>query len=342
MKAAILSFTLRGRELNFKLQNVLKGKNMLTEGFTIGKFAEGLKELKPSLKEWIKINFNNYDAFIFIAAAGIAVRSIAPFIKSKDIDPAVIVMDEGEDFIIPILSGHIGGANNLALTISKELNLQAVLTTATDINKKFAVDNFAVKNNLCIGDINNIKVISSRVLENKKIGLLSDLKIEGNIPDVIDFNERRAGICISYKVKKPFDFTMNLYPRNLSLGIGCRKDKTMEDIESLVFSVLGENNISFKSIKGIYSIDLKKNEKGLLNFCKKYNLPFKTFSGEELKEAEGEYTKSAFVSKVTGVDNVCERAAVLGSNKGKLVIKKTSANGVTVSIAKEEWSVLFE
>ena len=342
MKAAILSFTLRGKELNLKLQDILRNEDMLIENFTISKFAEGLKELKPSLKEWMKDNFNNYDAFIFIGAAGIAVRSIAPFIKSKDIDPAVIVMDEGGNFVIPILSGHIGGANNLALKISKAINSQAVLTTATDINEKFAVDNFAVKNNLYIDDITKIKEISSRVLENKKIGLLSDVRIEGNIPEVIDFKEKEAGICISYKALNPFHFTMNLYPKNLALGIGCRKNKPMEDIESLVFSVLEENNISLKSIKGVYSIDLKKNEEGLLDFCEKYKLSFKVFTSDELKEAPGEYTKSAFVSKVTGVDNVCERAAVLGSNKGKLIIKKTSANGVTVSIAKEEWSVLFE
>ena len=135
---------------------------------------------------------------------------------------------------------------------------------------------------------------------------------------------------------------MNLIPKNLSLGIGCRKNKPLEDIESLVFSVLKENNISIKAINGIYSIDLKKNEQGILDFSKKYNIPFKVFTAEELKKAKGDFSKSAFVSSVTGVDNVCERAAISGSLGGEIYIKKTSNNGVTASIAKEEWSVKFE
>lgn len=342
MKIAILSFTKNGSYLNKELQTFLKKDKIEVQGFTIKKFAGELKELTPSLKEWLKNNFENFSAFIFIGAVGIAVRSIAPLIKSKDIDPAVIVLDEKGQFVIPILSGHIGGANELGFKIAKVLKAIPVITTATDINNKFAVDNFALKNNLYIDNIKDIKIISGRILENKKIGLFSDVKIKGKLPENLTLQKEEIGICISPKNIKPFDFTMNLVPKNLTLGIGCRKNKSLMDIEALVFSVIKENNININAIKGIYSIDLKKDEPGIIEFSKKYNLPFKVFSCKELKNIEGNFTKSAFVNSITGVDNVCERAAVLGSDNGEIYVKKTSANGVTVAIAKEEWSVLFE
>lgn len=344
MKIAVLSFTSKGCILNSRLLGFFRKEGIEAKGFTLSKFSSehNLNSFKHSLKEWTLENFSRYDALCFIGAAGIAVRTIAPFIKSKDVDPAVLVIDEKGEFIIPLLSGHIGGANKLSIKIADYLKGKPVITTATDINKEFAVDNFAVDNNLIIDNIKDIKVISGRILEGKNVGLYSDLEVKGSLPEKIVRNIEEVGICISYKDIKPFKFTMNLIPKNLTLGIGCRKNKPLEDIENLVLSVLKENNINIKAIKGIYSIDLKKDEQGILDFSKKYNIPFKVFSAEELKKVKGDFSKSAFVSSVTGVDNVCERAAVLGSNQGEVYIKKTSNNGVTASIAKEEWSVLFE
>ena len=109
-------------------------------------------------------------------------KILSPFVKDKKTDPAVIVIDELGRFVIPLLSGHIGGANELSKKISKFTNSIEVITTATDINNKFAVDVFAKNNNLYISNMTIAKEISSKILEGEKIGFLSDFNFKGNIP----------------------------------------------------------------------------------------------------------------------------------------------------------------
>lgn len=344
MNLGIINFTLKGGILNQKINDKLSESGHLCTSYTISKFAEelGFLEIGASLNKWTKIMFAEKDGIIFIGACGIAVRAIAPFVKDKKTDPAIIVMDEKGEFVIPILAGHIGGANSLANEVSVITGGKAVITTATDVNGKFAVDTFATKKNLHINDINIVKEISSAILEEKEIGIFSDYEIKNQLPDGLKIlSSGELGICISLEKKKPFKGTLNLIPKILTIGIGCRKDISIDKIEALVKNVLEENNLSIYGVKKAASIDLKKNEQGILRFCEKYNIPFEVYSSEELKNLDGDYTESEFVSKITGVSNVCERAAVMGSNKGKLIIKKTAENGVAVAIAVEDWSVEF-
>jgi cobalt-precorrin 5A hydrolase len=345
MKISIISFTLKGSILGKKLRERLNIKGHYANSFSISKFASklGLIEMEGSLTEWTGKQFKTVEGIIFIGACGIAIRSIAPFVKDKKIDPAVVVIDEKGEFVIPILSGHIGGANDIAYEISRILKATAVITTATDVNNKFSVDLFATKENLYISDLNLVKRISSEILEDKIIGLSSDYKILSQLPVGIEENTTiELGICISIHNKNPFENTLNLIPRIVTLGIGCRKNTSLEAIESLVLKVLKNNNISIKSIKNISSIDLKKNEKGILDFCKKYKIDFSTYTSDELNQVNGDYYESAFVKSITGVGNVCERSAAIGSNNGNIIIKKNAENGVTVAIAVSDWSVSFE
>ena len=134
-----------------------------------GEPAESSAFSSSSLAEFTSLAFAEADHIIYIGAAGIAVRAIAPHIKSKDTDPGVIVMDEKAVYVIPILSGHIGGANALALDLARELGAQAVITTATDVNGVIAIDSWATENCMKIDRIGNIKHISSAVLENRKV-----------------------------------------------------------------------------------------------------------------------------------------------------------------------------
>ncbi|WP_207729702.1 MULTISPECIES: cobalamin biosynthesis protein [Clostridium] len=315
------------------------------EAFTMYKSAEelGLFSLKNGLKDWTEEHFHKKEAIIFIGAIGIAVRAIAPFVNSKTTDPAIVVIDELGKFTIPILSGHIGGANSLTEKILRILDSTPVITTATDINDKFSVDVFAKKENLYINDMTMAKKISSEVLDNVDIGLVSDYKIEGKLPKELKILENgEIGVCISVQEKRPFINTLNLIPKILTLGIGCRRDTSIDKIENLVMKVLNENNILINAVKNIASIDLKKDEKGLIDFAEKYGFKFVTYTADELKRLEGNFSESAFVKSITGVSNVCERAATLGSNNGKLIINKRAENGVTVAIAEEDWSVSFE
>lgn len=360
MKIAIVSFTNNGTILNKKVNNELEKLGYICKSYSISRFSKryNLNKIEPSLKEWTKKHFKEEDALIFISASGIAVRAIAPFVKDKKTDPAVIVIDELGRFVIPLLSGHIGGANELSKKISKFTNSIEVITTATDINNKFAVDVFAKNNNLYISNMTIAKEISSKILEGEKIGFLSDFNFKGNIPselvkknieNIVEEEKKKVsiknpkiGIYVSISGKDIYEKTLNLIPKIVTIGIGCRKGTDIKNIEELVFKVLKENNISIHSVKKISSIDLKKDEEGIKEFSKKYNIPFKVYSKKELEKVEGNFTESDLVKSVTGISNVCERAAIIENKKGKLKVKKTIGNKVTLALYIEKWGGVFE
>ena len=303
-----------------------------------------ISPLKGKLKDWTKDQFQSADAIIYIGAVGIAVRAIAPFIQSKTTDPAVIVIDEKASFVIPLLSGHIGGANELASQLALRLQSVPVITTATDLNGLFAVDVFAVKNNLFISNMEYAKRISAAVLKHEEIGIISDFELKGTLPDyIVSARGQEYGISISLDEKSnPFPKTLHLLPRVITLGIGCKKGKSLEDIERLVFEVLEQHQIPIHAVSNVATIDLKKEEQGLLEFCDKYKLELNIFTSAQLEAVSGSFTESEYVKKVTGVGNVCERAAILGSNYGQMIQEKTAKDGVTVSITRREQVIYFE
>jgi cobalt-precorrin 5A hydrolase len=285
--------------------------------------------------------FHRYDALVFVCACGIAVRSVAPHIQSKVSDPAVIVIDEGGSFVIPVLSGHIGGANTLALRLGELLGAQAVITTATDIGGHFSPDSFAVANGLIMTDMEASKAAAAAVLSGEKIGLVSDYEYI-NLPDDISVDkECRVGLYIGSKDIKPFSVTLRLLPKNIVLGIGCKRGTECEAIESAVVSALKKADIPMERVTAAATADIKANEQGLLGFCKKYGLKLHTYSAQELMEVKGSFTVSDFVRAVTGADNICERSAVKCSG-GKLILRKTAANGVTVAAAEKPLILDFE
>lgn len=343
MKIGLIAFTKKGGQVNSKICEGLMLKGDTVEGFLFEKYAIGTS-LSPFLKlsELTQYLFKEMDGIIFIGACGIAVRAIAPYLHNKMLDPAVIVVDEGATFVISLLSGHIGGANELTKCVAEIVEAIPVITTATDVNDKFAVDNWAMKNSLIITDISLVKLISSRVLNGEKIGVSSELQVEGALPTELTYDEVEVGICISRDVhKKPFPKTLSLVPRNIVLGIGCRRDITYEKIEDLVEKTLKKYDIDTKRVCKLCSIDLKSKEQGIIQLANKYGVDFVTFAAAELEEVKGEFASSMFVKTQVGVDNVCERSAVLGSNLGKLVIPKTANTGVTVAVCEMEYTLQF-
>lgn len=305
-------------------------------------FAKHVKVRKDNLYKSTEKSFKDKDCIIFIGAAGIAVRAIAPFVTSKTTDPAVICMDEKGINVISLLSGHIGGANKLTLKIADAVGGSPIITTATDINDKFAVDEWAVNNNMHILNLKSARNISADILENKKIGIYSDFDIISELPKELDVNEKAAGICISLNsYKKPFHNTLYLIPKIVSVGIGCRKGTSFEEIYDAINQVLIKNNISHFAIKSLNSIDLKKQEKGIIKTSEIYKVPFNTYTRDELNCVQGQFSQSSFVKSVTGVDNVCERAAVMASNSNKLIIKKSIVNSVTVAATIDDYTVNF-
>ena len=293
----------------------------------------------PLVKEVYRASFSSMDALVFIGACGIAVREIAPYLVSKKTDPAVLCIDEKMQFVIPLLSGHIGGANDLARRLAGALGASAVITTATDANGRFAVDAWAAKNGCAILSMSLAKKVAVEILEHD-VPLVSEFPVRSALPNgVVENGTGALGILIGVHTKAPFTQTLRLVPRLLHVGVGCRKGISKEVVEAAIQTVFASHDLDLAAVKGVYSIDLKRQEAGLLAACEEHDWPAVFYTAEELRAVVGEFTESPFVQEITGVGNVCERAALLGAEK--LLVRKTALDGVTVAVAAEDWEVSF-
>ena len=228
----------------------------------------------------------------------------------------------------------------MALQIADQLKATPVITTATDINKRFSVDTWAAGNGFVIDNIQHVKMVSAAILE-RNIPLCCDFPILTDYPNgVVSGESGELGICISWQKKTPFEQTLRLIPKILHLGIGCRKGITDTAIDEALKMVLDQHRIDIRAIKCAASIDLKAEEAGLLKYCQDNGWPLIFYSAKELQAVQGEFTPSEFVQGITGLDNICERAALMGAET--LVVKKTALNGVTVAVAAEDLEVRFD
>lgn len=277
---------------------------------------------------------------VFVGAMGIAVRLIAPYLKRKDVDPAVVVMDDLGKYAISVLSGHIGGANNLCRLLAERLECTPVITTATDLHHQFAVDSWAYQHQCTIADLSKIKTISAALLKGESIGFQSVFPVEGTLP-FRHSATASAGIYVGLdEERKPFEETLSVIPRVVTLGVGCRKETDVAAFEQFVLQTLLAQKISLRAVKQLVSIDLKAEEACLLCFSEKYQIPFLTASAEELNAVVGSFAHSELVQRVTGTDNVCERSAVYFS-KGRIVQPKLAKDGMTLAFAVEDWKCMF-
>jgi len=340
MKLAVFAFSRRGCETAQRVREALAPQTDECRLYTTAKYAEGdFLTITPPCSRAAGPVFAWADAMVFVGATGIAVRSIAPYVRDKRTDPAVLCVDELGHFVISLLSGHIGGANALALTLAEAIGATPVVTTATDVNGRFSVDAWAAREGLAIADMHAAKAVSAAILE-RDVPLCCDFPIETGLPSGVVSGEAGAvGICISCFEKAPFDETLRLVPQVLHLGIGCRRGVTQERIRAAVDAVLAEGRIDRRALRCAASIDLKADEAGLLAYCAQAGLPVSFYSAETLRAVEGDFTPSERVLRVTGVDNVCERAAMVGAER--LLVRKTAIDGVTVAIAQERWAAKF-
>ena len=308
-----------------------------TERYTMARFGE--PGFLPLERHVYGRAFDRMDALIFIGACGIAVREIAPYVRDKKTDPAVLCLDERATFVIPLLSGHIGGANALAARLAAALGAQAVITTATDVNGKFAVDAWAAQHGCAICDMQLAKAVAAEILE-RDVPLCSAFPVSGPLPGgIVEGQNGTLGIYIGADVRAPFTRTMRLVPRVLHVGIGCRRGIAAQAVLHAVDAVFRSHALDPRAILRVCSIDLKAQEAGLLEACLLRGWQTQFYSAQQLQQVPGTFTTSEFVQTVTGVDNVCERAALLGA--ARLLVKKTAMDGVTVAVAEEAWEVRF-
>ena len=313
MRVRLLSFSDQGEALAARLAAALGGA--ADRGVPAG--------------AWAARYFDAADALVFVGAAGIAVRSVAPHIKSKATDPAVVAVDEGGRFAVPLLSGHLGGANDLARRIGEICGAAPVITTATDVRGAFAVDEWARRQNCALLEPERILPVSARVLRGDTVTVTSDWPIAGDCPPGVAVGEK-GDILLSLRAEE--GPALHLVPRIGVLGVGCRRGTARDAVETAFREFLAGCGLHGACVAAVCSIDRKAEEPGLLAFCADHGWPFRTFSAEELSRAEGDFSSSGFVAETVGVDNVCERAAVLGSG-GRLIARKYAKNGVTMALA---------
>ena len=318
MHVKIISFTDRGFKLAEAISAAMPSHD--TEIVTRG--------ISPSAV--CEEAFRYREALVFIGAMGIAVRSAAPYIKDKLTDPPLIVIDEAGRYVIPVLSGHVGGANSFALEIADAIGAEPVLTTATDVSGTFSVDLFAKENGLRIVNREGIAKVSASALKGKAVTM-----------SIKDFppKEHTDVIVTDQDADDPESHLRSLAsivlcPERYAVGIGCRRGKSFEDILSFARKVLAENGIDEPEIGAVATIGIKKDEPGLIRLSEYWRVPLITFDASVLARVPGEFSSSQRVLEAVGVDNVCERAAAAAAGRGyKLTVKKQASDGITIAVA---------
>lgn len=383
MKLAIISFTENGIKLSKTVAKRLSRRKVTLYTKCSRYTAEDLKvqRVKESLQVWTAQRMAEGDALLFIGACGVAVRAIAPNLTDKLHDVPVLVMDEEGQYVIPILSGHVGGANELAREFADLMDARPVITTATDVQKKFAVDLFAKRNHLEIMNKDGIAKVSAKALAGEQLTIAVRAKnIECYHPKFCevceeDFTEaenpllREASmhkndwkVCgvepplrlVPYVEDQPVDVVVSempdnknaliwLRPKRYVVGMGCRKNKDPEELLDFYMKTLEKAMVEPGEVYALASIDKKKDEPGLLAISERMRIPFFTYTAEELNRVGACVHSSEFVKAQVGVDNVCERAALAGCGaNGTLIYEKQAFDGMTIAIAERNWSVILD
>lgn len=313
MKAAVAAFSEKGMETARAVARLLGADVWVPARYA----REGLRVIEPGLNDWAGARFADCDALVFVSACGIAVRAIAPFVRSKAEDPAVVVLDEAGENVVSLLSGHLGGANELAKEIAAAVGGRAVITTATDVRGVTAVDSWAVAHDCAVENVHAVKEISSAALAGREIGVAVTEEL----------------------TPAPWPVTLWLRPRVLTLGVGCKRGADFQALAEAAEEFLESAGVSALSLAAVASIDIKKDEAAIIKLAEKYKVPFVTYSAEALRGAQGLFSYSKRVEEATGVGCVCERAAVLAAGGGTLMRGKTVYPGMTLALAKHRRKV---
>ncbi len=336
MRTVIFAFTERGKAIARRVGKELSGEVALYAPARLA--GEDFEAYAGSLPEFVGAVFER-DALVFVGATGIAVRAVAPHVASKLSDPAVICMDEAGRFVIPLLSGHIGGANALARKLADALGAAPVVTTATDVNGRFSVDAWAAERGMIVTSMALAKRVSVRVLT-RDIPFWTDAGRPDSLAAGLVWSDRgELGVCVSVRDIRPFDETLLLVPRALVLGIGCRRGMNADAIETAIRRVFAENNLRIEAVSEVASIDVKSDEPGLAECCRVHGWPLAFYTAKQLNAVPGSFSGSCFVQNTVGVDNVCERAAA--ASGGRIIVRKAAMDGVTVAVAELNWGVSF-
>jgi len=331
---------------------------------------------KENFKDNLREGFGTFDYLVCIMATGIVVRILAPLICHKTSDPGVVVMDQKGRYAISLLSGHLGGANDLAREMAAISGGQAVITTATDVAGEISFDTFAKKYRMAIENIGELKHISGALLEGKSVGIITDYPVSAeSFPELREGLERgRFMIFPTEKVRshtdspafeslfpgglplvvidEGFSFTgeerkelkspvLYLRPRTICAGIGCKRDMAADPIREALLDTLKKEGLSPLSLKCISTIPLKADEPGILTTASRLKVPLKVIPTEEIEAldiADLGIQTSDYVTQHTGVPSVSTASSYLASGRGKILVDKAKYKGITIALSRADIS----
>ncbi len=354
---AAVSITKHGTELVRKLHTHMPEIDV----YYMKKFAKGDEEEKGftlfegSVKHQFPDMFKRYDGMIMVISLGAVIRMISPLLVDKKTDPAVVVIDDKGEFAISVISGHLGGANALTKKVAETLQATPVITTASDVQQTIPVDIFGKSFGWVPEDFTHVVEASAAVVNEEPVIIVQesgetdwwayDKPLPSNLKVIHDWDEVKntnanAALVITHrhlseKEKQMLPTATIVYrPKVIHLGIGCNRGTSAEEIENAILTTLEKLSLSPLSVKAIASIDLKKDEEGLLQVCEKYEWDFRYYAPEKLNTMPIK-NPSDVVYKYTGAYGVSEPAAMISSGNEELLLEKEKSGNVTISIAIE-------
>ncbi len=351
MRLAVAALTKQGFELAGSLSEALILKGYGVDLYLPEKYAPGhpgAKSFNVPLAEEAGRLFSSYDGLVMIMALGIVFRVFAPHIKDKRTDPAVVVLDEKGKFVISALSGHLGGANSLAQELAILTGAIPVVTTATDVHGLAAVDVLSRDYNMAMEPFEAVRKINSSLVNGETVYLYSEYRLPAaltgfSIISGKEFAGKPPGawaVLITGKVVPHLDGrTLLLRPRNLTVGIGCRRGAEAADVLDAIKTSLGRIGRSPLCVKALATVDIKSGEPGIIEAASALGAPLLIFTRQEINgiynTRGGELAFSDLVQQKIGVGGVCEPVALLASPRGRLIMPKAKFSGVTVAVAEE-------
>lgn len=340
---AIVALTENGKKTALTLKDKLAEPNCAV--YTTAKIADGkVIALQGKTIEAIRQLFEQVDVLICIMATGIVVRSIAPAIVDKLADPAVVVMDECANNVISLLSGHMGGANQVVERIAHLMNANPVITTATDVQNVQALDMIAKSVNGWRDELRPLLYSFNLYLASKKtvyfyqekqwiddfrgLTVIDDQQLEAIIQ-----SQKPLIIVTTNNITSSYKDMAVIYPKPYILGVGARKNVDSHIFEQNFRLFCQQQLISEKEIAYIASIDLKKHEKAIVDLAERLDCPFVTFTKEQLATVDEKFPQSEFVKKTVGVGNVAQSSADYASN-GQVISERFAKDGCTYALAR--------
>ncbi len=350
---AIVSITKHGFALGQRLHAALPGSDLLVSKKFLSGSEAGVIPLDGALKDEVARFFPQYKQIVFMVSLGAVVRLIAPHLKDKHVDPGVLVVDDRAQFVISVLSGHVGGANAFTEHVAKALGATPVITTASDVGKTIPVDILGRELGWTLEHDANVTRVSAAVVNEEPIAFIQETgeqtwwTREAPLPPqikrfasldevggasfgaylivsdrVLDLPSSIATRCVIYR------------PKSLVLGMGCDRGASFEEVEGLVKDALSRHGLALASVKAVATIEQKRDEPALLQLCQLHGLDLKIYTKDELSDVQAVENPSETVRKWVGVPSVSEAASLVYSRAERLLVPKVKSTKATLAISR--------